>query len=96
MDEGCKELVAYFNEHGLETYMSCEGHWPERPNMSLFWISFTDKVTDEQIMQFKKEHNDLFGWFVKRLIYEDWLEWRYIAANKTIAHLDYELLTMES
>lgn len=95
MDKGCINLVEYFNSQGLKTRMSCERHWfpsKDTPNMSLFWISFMPEVTDEQIIQFKLEHNYPNGWFVKRLIGAGWLEWRYIAVHKEIANLDYELL----
>ena len=46
MDEGVKALVEFFNKRGLTTHMSCEGHYPEKPSMSMFWISFDKSVTE--------------------------------------------------
>lgn len=91
MDKGVIDLVRYFNSIGLKTYMSCEGHWPERPNMAHFWISFDKEVSDESIMAFKDAHCNLNGWFVKMYINRiAGLEWRYFAANKEVAALDYK------
>lgn len=92
MDKGVIDLVNYFNSVGLTTYMSCEGHYPEKPHMAFFWISFSNDVTDQDIISFNKAYPMLNGWFVKKLIDETWLEWRYIAPNKEIAALDYQYL----
>lgn len=88
MEKGVVKLVEYFNSIGLKTKMSCEGH--DDPSKALFWISFSEKVTDEDIMAFKDTHSFLNGWFVKKYINNSWLEWRYIARDKHIAALDYE------
>ena len=36
-------LVQYFNENGLPTIMSCQGH--NKTNISMFWIQFSKTVT---------------------------------------------------
>ena len=48
-------LVEYFNEKGLTTCMSCEGH--SRPYQTIFWVSFTDDISEEQIIEFQKAHS---------------------------------------
>lgn len=80
MDKGVIDLVNYFNSVGLETAMS------------LFWINFSDKIINQDICSFRESHPDLNGWFVKKLIDGIWLEWRYVAANKEVAALDYQYL----
>ena len=91
MDNGVINLVNYFNSIGLKTRMSCEGHYPELINMSLFWISFDQTVNQQDIENFMKTNSDMNGWFVQRLIPNYGLEWRYIAANKEVADIDYKI-----
>lgn len=55
MDEGVKALVEFFNERGLTTHMSCEGHYPEKPSMSMFWISFDKSVSIDDLLSIKMD-----------------------------------------
>ncbi len=73
LDPGTRDIVRYFNEQGLTTSMSCEGHYPQHPCMALFWVSFDKSITQEDIQHFmqrhlnKKYHNFVSaGHFVKR------------------------------
>lgn len=97
MDNGVVDLVNYFNSIELKTRMSCEGHYPEQINMSLFWISFDKSVSQKDIEDFMKTKCDEYGsylghgWFVQRLIPNYGSEWRYVAANKEIANIDYKI-----
>ena len=52
MDKYVIPLVNYFNSQGLKTKMSCEGH--NKTNMSMFWISFTDSIQEQDIINFQK------------------------------------------
>lgn len=54
MDEKVIPLVEFFNQRGLKTYMSCEGH--NKTNMSMFWISFDDSITEEDLIHFMNNH----------------------------------------
>jgi len=54
MDEYAIPLVEYFNNHGLKTWMSCQGH--NKTNMSMYWISFTKEITEEDIIKFQMQH----------------------------------------
>ena len=38
MDKKVIPLIEFFNQRGLKTHMSCEGH--NKTNMSMFWIQF--------------------------------------------------------
>lgn len=61
MDEHVIPLVKYFNSHGLKTEMSCEGH--NKTNMSMFWISFTNSIQEQDIINFQKKHINKYGNF---------------------------------
>ena len=71
LEPGVVPIVRYFNEYGLPTRMSCEGH--PGTNMRLFWVEFEPSVTEEQIRSFMEERTDddngftAMGWFVERL-----------------------------
>lgn len=54
-------LVQLFNENGLKTSMSCQGH--NNTNLSMFWISFAKEVTKNDIIHFMQKHLDLHGQF---------------------------------
>ena len=54
-------LVKYFNEVGLPTCMSCQGH--NDTNMSMFWIEFDKSVTGENIIDFQCRHTNEYGGF---------------------------------
>lgn len=45
LDKRVIPLVRFFNENGLPTNMSCQGH--NKTNMSMFWIEFDKTVTQE-------------------------------------------------
>ncbi len=49
LDEKVISMVRFFNEHGLPTCMSCQGH--NDTNMSLFWIQFHKSVTRDNILK---------------------------------------------
>ena len=52
LDPAVIPLVKFFNDSGLKTYMSCQGH--NQTNMSMFWIQFDKSVTEEDILGFMK------------------------------------------
>lgn len=54
-------MVQFFNENGLKTSMSCQGH--NNTNLSMFWISFAKEVTEDDIVHFMQNHLDLRGQF---------------------------------
>lgn len=96
MDAGVVPLVRYFNQQGLKTSMSCQGH--NSTNMSMFWIEFAADITSEAIAQFMKHHLDesgnfcSSGWFSYRLfVYDEghiYLRWCYTAATQVAADSD--------
>ncbi len=51
-------MVNFFNNNGLKTCMSCQGH--KDVNMSLFWIEFDKTVTEDDIANFMWEHRTRF------------------------------------
>ena len=63
MDKGVIPLVEFFSERGLKTKMSCEGHYPDKPNQSLFWIAFDESVTGSDLINFMKTHLSESGIF---------------------------------
>lgn len=94
-------MVEYFNESGLKTCMSCQGH--NKTNMSMYWIEFDKSVTEEIILNFMKEHLTSYGTFVscgrfaKRVIgfynpkTTEWSKrecWCYFAATQEAANTD--------
>jgi len=54
-------MVEYFNQNGLRTRMSCQGH--NETNMSMFWIEFDRSVTNDDIIEFQRKHTDKYGGF---------------------------------
>ena len=96
LDEEVIPLVEYFNKNGLETYMSCKGH--NKTNMSLFWISFSNKINESDIISFMKKHLNNYnnfcsnGRFVERVYVtqENTINksWQYIAATIEVAQGD--------
>lgn len=54
-------MVAYFNQNGLKTRMSCQGH--NKTNMSMFWIEFDRSVTIDDIIEFQRKRTDRHGGF---------------------------------
>lgn len=100
LDSGCAPLVEYFNLQGLSTFMSCQGHGTT--SQSLFYISFSDAVTDDDILNFQKRHLDSRGCFCanghfsKRVfIYTDaqgdcalYNQWEYVVGSVAAAHDD--------
>ena len=61
LDQEVIPLVRYFNQVGLPTCMSCQGH--NSTNMSMFWISFDKSVTNEDIINFQRKHTNEYGGF---------------------------------
>lgn len=103
LDDGVIPMVDFFNNNGLTTYMSCQGH--NMPNMSIFWIEFDKTVTEEDILKFMQKHVSAYGHFcscgrfAKRLIgfhaipsgeYRKEESWNYFAASVEAANKDLE------
>lgn len=93
IDMECRELVKFFNENGLPTNLSCQGH----DNFNNYFISFDDTVTDNDIANFllkysnKYNHSPFVGKFVKwarKISGEIKMNWRYTIATKN-NQLDY-------
>lgn len=69
IDKKCIPLVKFFNENGLETKYSCEGH--DRSFMNSFYIMFSDNIDDTDIADFidkfsnKYQHSPFMGKFLK-------------------------------
>lgn len=96
-------MVKFFNDSGLKTYMSCQGH--NNTNMSMFWIQFDESVTEDDILNFMKTHLTYYGTFVsngrfaKRIIgfynarNTNWSKeefWCYFAATQEAADADLQ------
>lgn len=99
LDPGVIPMVRYFNEHGLPTRMSCEGHGIL--NMSLFWIEFDKSVTENDIIKFMMDRGDnprtigctfcSNGRFGKRIFVmngKPYHYWTYVASTKWAAESD--------
>ena len=54
-------MSSFFNENGLPTNMSCQGH--NKTNMSMFWIEFDRMVTEDNIIRFMRSHLNWMGNF---------------------------------
>lgn len=109
LDKRVIPLVRFFNENGLPTCMSCQGH--NRTNMSMFWIEFDKSVTQDDIMKFMRSHLNWVGnfcscgRFAKRIIAftsvtdqsEAVMEcWCYFAATVEAADSDLYLWTHDA
>ena len=107
LDPAVIPLVKFFNNSGLKTYMSCQGH--NQTNMSMFWIQFDKSVTEEDILGFMKKHPGKYGSFfsngrfAKRLMgfhsvpdgtWKKEESWNYFAATVEAANRD--LLTWQN
>ena len=103
IDPGVISMVKFFNENGLPTHMSCQGH--NKTNMSMFWIEFDRSVTEDNVLNFMKDHLNAQGTFVscgrfaKRLIgfynakTTEWSKaesWCYFAATVDAADADLQ------
>jgi hypothetical protein len=97
LDVGVVPLVEYFNSQGLKTKMSCQGH--NTTTMSMFWIQFDSSVTEDDIIQFQRQHlNQLGGFsacgrFVKRILaYSTGVRysWEYMASGVEAANCDLQ------
>lgn len=94
IDPLCRDLVIFFNEVGLETKNSCQGHPKSQKNplntMFRFYIEFSRNVTDEHIKDFMRKFEEPFhkyreeikgrfrGKFVKTAYKTDDFRWRYV------------------
>lgn len=58
MDKYVIPLVEYFNNNGLKTKMSCQGH--NTTNKSMYWILFDWNITEQDIINFQSKH--LYPW----------------------------------
>lgn len=65
IDKQCIKLVRFFNNNGLTTEFSCEGH-PGKCSTT-FYILFNDKVSDKMIHKFICKFPFTLGKFVKWL-----------------------------
>lgn len=96
IDDKCYPLVKLFNDMGLPTRHSCEGH-----GIYEFSIIFEDEVTDKQIEDLllkyinKYGHSHIYGKFQKwcrvmnnKIKYS----WMYIAPSVDYANRDYKIL----
>lgn len=95
LDKEVIPLVRYFNESGLPTCMSCQGH--NKTNLSMFWIQFDKSITMDDIVGFMRQHLNWAGMFcssgrfAKRIfashnaVYECWC---YFAATVEAARAD--------
>lgn len=97
MDKNVIPLVEYFNSQGLITEMSCQGH--NRTNKSMFWISFTDSIKEQDIINFQMKHRDKMfnftscGRFAERLFVGQKAivkKWYYFAATVDAAMADLQ------
>ena len=91
-------LVEFFNQRGLKTHMSCEGH--NKTNMSMFWIQFDKSVTEDDLIHFMNSHSTInkygkyftsCGRFAQRMYtYNGNIEksWNYFAATHEAAEQD--------
>ena len=90
-------MVEYFNSVGLKTYMSCSGH-KDNPYMSMFWIEFDPSVTEQDIIDFQRNHVNEYnmfcscGRFVQRIIATGRSDkimrsYEYMAANVEAANI---------
>ena len=61
LDKRVIPLVRFFNENGLPTNMSCQGH--NKTNMSMFWIEIDKTVTQDDIVKFMRNHLNWMGSF---------------------------------
>lgn len=96
IDEECVDLVLYFNDIGLKTFMCCSGHGEQN-----FRIIFDNLVTDEDIAIFLKDkvnkynHSMFLGKFVKwaRVRSGEIVQnWMYAAETVSFAEVDYRRL----
>lgn len=96
-------MVEYFNSVGLKTYMSCSGH-KDNPYMSMFWIEFDPSVTEQDIIDFQRNHVNEYnmfcscGRFVQRIITTGRSDkimrsYQYMAANVEAANIDLKAWT---
>ena len=103
LDSEVIPLVKFFNDNGLKTCMSCQGH--NKTNMSMYWIQFHKSVTEEDILEFMRKHPGKYGSFfsngrfAKRLMgfhsvpTGEWKKeesWNYFAATIEAANKDLE------
>lgn len=69
VDVECRDLVRLFNECGLKTKYSCQGH--NGGVLDYYYIMFDDNITDSHIESFigkfenKHSHSPFVGKFVK-------------------------------
>lgn len=102
LDRAVVPMVKFFNENGLPTCMSCQGH--NSTNMSMFWIQFEKSVTKDDILDFMKKQLNKFGFFTscgrfaKRIygyynidtqVWEYCESWNYFAATIDAANEDF-------
>lgn len=77
-------LVKYFNENGLPTIMSCQGH--NKTNVSMFWIQFSKTVTENNILEFMKSHLDSHQNFTSNGRFAERVYCGYNANNEFYVH----------
>lgn len=99
IDDKCYPMVKLFNELGLTTRYSCEGH-----GSTEFSIIFDQDVTDIQIENLllkhltALKHSSLIGKFTKwcrPINGEIKYSWMYSAPTAYFAQRDYQILTQE-
>lgn len=97
LDPNVQDLVRYFNEQGLTTIMSCQGH--NDTYMSMLWVEFDKEITEEDILRFQNRHLNKYGCFVScgcfaQRMYQcpkrPEIRWRYMAACQNAAKIDLD------
>lgn len=95
LDPEVVPMVQFFNENGLVTRMSCQGH--NQTDMSLFWIEFDPSINELDIMRFQEKFLNWQGNFCSngsfaQIAYvgdgEPHRCWKYIAASSVAANDD--------
>ena len=90
IDNECIDLVKWFNENGLPTIYSCQGH--EENKLNTYHIIFDSSVLDEDIQKLlqkysnKYDHSPFLGKFNK---------WMRKSSNEIINNWIYQVGTKE-
>lgn len=99
IDPGVRDIVQYFNEHGLHTVMSSDG--TDNHSFGFLWVAFHSSVTESDIRAFMERHTkdwacyDGHGWFCNKFMLEksfgnthNQSMLAYIAASPAVAKKD--------
>ena len=85
IDKECVGLVKFFNDNGMQTEFSCEGH--SGCERSEFFIIFNGEISDETMYKFICKFPTVLGDFMKwvrawpdKTMYSNWM---YLITNNT-------------